>query len=138
MKEEEKKHFKYFEEELIQFKKRKICKRCLNILKPKKGRFNIVRCSRKNCRYECSLFESSIFKDVRISWETIIDVIYMWFNGVRNGLIAKILYISRKSITNIINNVSKIIKNNKNLFCVPIGGEDMIVEVDESKLGKNI
>lgn len=68
----------------------------------------------------------------------IIDVIYMWFNGVRNGLIAKILYISRKSITNIINNVSKIIKNNKNLFCVPIGGEDMIVEVDESKLGKNI
>lgn len=116
--------------------KNKTCPKCNQKCKERQDRAFIARCTWGKCRAEFSLLNGTIFHMSRLSINSILNIINMWLLNGNSFLISKTLNISLITVRSILKKVSTtIVKNYYNKFD-KIGGNGIIVEVDESKFGK--
>lgn len=118
-------------------KAEKVCKSCCGTLSTVKNKKNTLRCGRKTCKKDYCLLESPIFKNSKLSWDKIVEVLFAWFHGTSRKLISKIFNVDTKSVSYIFKKLNNVLEEKKDIFMKKIGGKDIIVEGDESKIGKN-
>lgn len=124
-----------FNDKLIEKIRINMCRFCLG----KTGRLGntfIVRCSKKNCRKYDYILKNKIFAKNNVEFEVKLKIIYMWSQNIKKKNICEILNISKTTVNRVLYLFYQILERNKDLFCFKIGGENLIVEIDESKFGK--
>lgn len=130
----------FFEErnllENMMLESRKVCSKCgeKTIIEKNRGK-KMIKCSWRKCRASVSLWKGTIFEQTKIEPEKLLLLIHLWMRKLNAGHICNLLCISKKAFSRFITKLSKRVvpkfyaKNHK------IGGNDVIVEVDESKFG---
>ncbi|KAM0686599.1 hypothetical protein COBT_002176, partial [Conglomerata obtusa] len=117
----------------------KVCLYCFKQLKRKNKESNVLRCSGVKCRKLKSfntIFSYKSFFDARIKYSKIIEIIYLFFLDLKIKQIKELTNTSKTCIREIIVNVLGIIKKYMKKNKMMLGGENTIVECDESLFGK--
>jgi transposase-like protein len=114
----------------------KSCRFCHSGVKISTARQDEVICTWKGCKKRRNIWDDSIFYNIKVPKSTIILDIDLWMQKSSFGLISRMTGLDLKSIWRIMIKVSGfLVPAYYNNFC-KIGGNDVIVEVDESKFGK--
>lgn len=101
-----------------------------------KGGDRYVRCTWRSCYKVRSLWKSTIFEGNRLEHTSIIAILDLWMMGMNNSMICRVAMIDRKTLWRLLVNVSDLLVPRYYRRFGKIGGENTIVEVDESKFGK--
>jgi len=96
----------------------------------------IWKCKGKNCNWSISIYSDSIFTSSKLTANRIVYIGYLWLAKCPNNSIQLITGHSSATISSIIGNIREIIKNTIVETKGKIGGNGIIVEIDESKFGK--
>ncbi|KAG0418853.1 hypothetical protein EQH57_0645 [Dictyocoela roeselum] len=112
-----------------------ICTACLGPVSLRKNKKYIVRCTKSKCRKSFSLFRSILLHKKKISIQTIYTIIFYWVNNIDINNISIISNVSEFAVREIIDSFSFIFRRKFEEDLV-LGGENVIVECDESKFGK--
>ena len=113
--------------------KRQSCSHCGSLLYRER---KLYRCSnRDECRKSISIFKDSFFAKNRLKCSEIMLIGYLWLCKDSHSSIVKKIGHSPKIITSYMNFFRELIVNTLEDDDGIIGGEDIIVEVDESKFG---
>lgn len=96
----------------------------------------IWKCNRKQCRKGYSIFYHSFFSNIKLPINKVMEIAYYWLAGVHNTQIEAIMGVSNTTITHLTKYLRKLVSSNLDFVDMVIGGVDIIVEVDESKMGK--
>lgn len=107
------------------------CSACLGRVSQLSESPNILKCTTKKCRKKRLLFSSEPFFNSNLSWENLCKIIFLFAYNYSTKEISLIVNVSKKSIRNI----TKIVGDKLNPEYT-IGGENIVVEIDESKFGK--
>lgn len=97
-----------------------------------------LRCKWKKCSFHFSIWKGSIFENTRIDHILMLQIINLWSINVPNLLISRTLGCNKQAVYQTL----KILRH-QNLYqkyldqFKQLGGDDMIVELDKSKIGKN-
>ncbi len=113
----------------------KICSRCKSVMKIN-YKEKLYRCNKASCRKKISIYKDTIFEGKKLGLNTIIQIAYGYlsrspiqsiidFTGCSSATITEWAYIIREKCTESLSYESQM-----------IGGENIIVEIDETKLGK--
>jgi transposase-like protein len=93
-------------------------------------------CTEKLCKKKFSLWKDTIFENSNLKKELILQILELWMMKASFDLISYILEVDRKSIWRLMKKVADIVVEKYYNTNELIGGENMIIEVDESKFGK--
>jgi hypothetical protein len=96
------------------------------------------RCSKKDCRREVSLRIHTFFYGSMLKTNAILYLGHLWLSGVSNSSAKILTGFSQHTITNFYGHFRKLVANTLDEESAVIGGENVIVEVDETKLGKTL
>ena len=111
-----------------------------NCTKCGEARFSIHRknwrCSLKNCRREISIFELTFFQNMKLKVNDFLELAYFWLVGVKSTNLIKITGHSSQTITKYCHYLRQMVADSLDFEDIIIGGEGVIVEIDESKFGK--
>lgn len=121
-----------FENNLIQDIQR--CPKCdAPISRMKK----VFVCKRKACRKNISIFNNSFFSECKLSINDIMFISYNWINRTRRNKLVEMTGHSTSTVTTYYNYLRNLISYmiEKDDYR-KIGGQNIIVEIDESKFGK--
>ena len=114
----------------------KICKNGhMSRLVNKNNCFN-YRCKYKFCLINFNILNNTPFKGSRIDIWKILKIYDLWLFGLKIKDICFVSRISKKTIINILFKFEKYLEPRFYNQIKPIGGENIIVEIDESKFGK--
>ena len=97
-----------------------------------------LRCKWKRCRLLFTIWKNSFFEHAHLDYILLLEIINLGFTGASYGLMAHILGCSKQNIVNTINKLQifniyeRYLKNAKQ-----VGGNNIVVEIDKSKIGKN-
>lgn len=118
----------------LEYKRGRLCRYCLGNLKSIKDNYLQLRCGRANCRKYHSIFKEQIFKNIKIPFLDVILIIKYFLSGCRSKSLVEIFRINKKTIYKIIRKLGLLIKDFYTFE--KIGGQNIKVEIDESKFGK--
>ena len=96
----------------------------------------LYRCIKRQCRKSVSIFKDSFFAKNRLTCSDIMLIGYLWLCKNRHTSIVKITGHPPKTITSYMNFFRELIVDTLEDDNHVIGGEGIIVEIDESKFGK--
>ena len=97
-----------------------------------------LRCKWKRCRLLFTIWKNSFFEHAHLDNILLLEIINLWFTGASYGLMAHILGCSKQNIVNTINKLQIFNIYERYLKDVKqVGGNNIVVEIDESKIGKN-
>lgn len=118
----------------------KLITRCLSCLgkltRPNVETF-VFRCTKSSCRKLYNALEGTPFTNSKLPLNKTLQILRLWCSQVKTKEIAELLDLERKSVGKFLKICSlKLQITFKNNF-EKIGGKDIIVEIDESKFGKN-
>src|SRR5260363_378943 len=111
---------------------------CPECRKPMKIRDNkLFYCNKRDCRKSQSIFTNSWFENARLSVNKIFEIYYLWLLKV--PMISMSIYTgsATSTITNHVNNIRDLMGTQVQLHKQKIGGPGIIVEIDETKIGRN-
>jgi transposase-like protein len=94
------------------------------------------KCKDRACNWAISILKGSIFTSSKLSVNRIIYICYLWLAKCSNGSIELITGHSSATISTTIASIRMMINLNISENTEKIGGEGVIVEIDESKFGK--
>ena len=94
------------------------------------------RCYNRNCQYKVSLFKNTYFYNIHIKINKYLQIIYLYIHKVSVSNIIKMTGISSETACKITNEIRQLLSDSVKLSDVIIGSKNIIVEVDETKLGK--
>lgn len=113
-----------------------ICTKCLSRMSLRKNQTNEIRCRRSSCRWTTTLILRPPFKNTNIKWLEVVKIIYYFIVGMNVKQMSSVSGHSSKAIRRAIKNVVLAISDDLTLHENKIGGEGVVVEIDESKFGK--
>ena len=125
--------------EIIQEYKQRINKKCdkcgSNMKIEMKSDKEILRCEWSKCRMTRSFWKGTVFENLKHSPEKIVAIIRLWLDRMPTRNICILLQISKKSFSSLFHKLA--------VYLIPkyysqfrkIGGNNIIVEIDESKFG---
>jgi len=109
--------------------------RVSNLLKP-----YLYRCSRKRtCGMALSIYKDTFFGSTRLPANKVLLIAYLWLTKSLHTSMITQVGVNANTITNWTNSLRGLVTwdiENLDLADAPIGGEGIIVEIDESKFGK--
>ena len=115
----------------------KSCIKCGSNVKLSKVNCNQVICSWLGCKKRYNIWQDTIFYRSKIPKIKIFKILDLWMNNISNKHIAYILRLkNNKIVWNLLKKVSKIVVPNYENQINLIGGNDIVVEIDESKFGR--
>ncbi|KAG0418335.1 hypothetical protein DMUE_6402, partial [Dictyocoela muelleri] len=123
-----------FYEEYYKKEKVLLCVRCLGKVKIVSNMNNKIRCVKAGCRKMVTFIPKPPFFKSHLSLDEILKVIFHLINGEKVKTIVSSLGFDKKTIRRILISIGKIIETYNEHY--KIGGEGVIVEVDESKFGR--
>lgn len=94
------------------------------------------RCMRRSCRTSLSIRTRSFFSKSRLPCSKIMELAYLWLSKVPATSISAITGCSSKTICAFNAHFRQLVADSLDETDVKIGGSGVIVEVDETKLGK--
>ena len=112
------------------------CPRCSNPMSRHEHR-GVFRCLRRSCRkYEVSMRIGTFFHKHSIGCLQILRLARLWLTGIRHKSAVLLTGHSPKTVTSFYFYFSQLVASSLTEYDMVIGGENVIVEVDETKLGK--
>lgn len=112
-----------------------ICSNCGNISNLKKERRK-YRCNKFDCRKEKSCFYGSFFYKSKLSCSQILMIGYFWLAKSSHTQIMTYSGLSEHTVTEYIKYFRELVSDSLNEADYIIGGNDVVVQIDETKLGK--
>ncbi|KCZ77661.1 hypothetical protein H311_01326 [Anncaliia algerae PRA109] len=82
------------------------------------------------------IFKNSFFNNCKIGINNVLLICYLYLNKSSTSQIVKMCGIQSESITFWIFNLRELLADSLNFSDVKIGGDQVVVEIDETKLGK--
>lgn len=113
----------------------RICPKCGSNMNLQQIR-RCFRCTKKTCRKQISVFAGSFFSKCKTSCEKIMNIGYHWISGATYTELLSICGHSTGTIVAFIKYFKELVANNVNEESCIIGGQGIVVEMDESKLAK--
>lgn len=110
------------------------CDKCLSRVHYEKGRLG-WKCNNKACSNRGRLLNTDIFVDKKLELEKVLDIIYLLTKLLTTKSISLMLNVTRKTISRYKRKLRKILKNLVRNERWKLGGEGVVVEIDESKFG---
>lgn len=117
------------------FYNERLCPSCGIIMKLRLNS-NVFRCSKKTCRKAISIKQGSFFSLHKLSCSKILFLGYLWLNKVPVSSMILMTQCSSSTITEFGSYFRQLVSDSLDLEDATIGGEGIIVEIDETKLGK--
>ncbi len=121
-----------FEQEKIAKVSSLRCRFCLGNTKLLKNKDNLVKCTKNSCRKVNIILNNKLFKKSHIEQKKILAIIYILLLWSKKSDIANLLSVSNKVIRKTLKIIAVLIKKNTNNL---VGGDKVIVKIDESKFG---
>jgi transposase-like protein len=112
---------------------RENCSFCLSTVRIEE---KFWRCTNINCRKKISVFKNTLLSGVKLSASKFILFGYLWLAKVKPSTLDLMLGISSKTITSNLVKLRKRIDERLDLSKNKIGGDGVIIEIDESKFGR--
>lgn len=109
------------------------CKKCMSKVYRDNKRF---RCCNKKCRKSESIFKDSFFAQNHISCNHVLLISYLWLCKSSRDTILFMTGHSPNTVTNFLNYLRELIISTLEDEVTKIGGDNIIVEIDESKFGR--
>lgn len=97
---------------------------------------NMFRCPIGKCRGEYSIRKYTFFYGSKLPCSRILYLAHLWINKVSSSSAIGMTNFSSKTVTSFYNHFRKLVSSNLDEIDTIIGGENIIVEIDETKLGK--
>lgn len=94
------------------------------------------RCGRRGCESEISLRTGTLFAKSRLQCREIVRLGYLWLNRVPTTSIIGMSGCSANTVCDFNRHFRELVADSLELEDCVIGGEGVVVELDESKLGK--
>jgi hypothetical protein len=111
--------------------------KCLENMVSKRNDSFTYRCTSKKCRIQINVLEGTPFYKQKTPLEDLLVVLKMWFCDVKTKSIAELLGFDRSIVSHFLKKCFLLIIKNFEEKITKIGGKDIVVEIDESKFGKN-
>jgi hypothetical protein len=109
------------------------CSVCKNAMKIENKRW---RCNKRKCRYSKSIFHESLFARAKIGANQVMLLAYFWLAGDSHQTIMNKTKHSQRTVTNFLNDFRDLVSSDLKEQKQKIGGDGIIIEIDESKFGK--
>lgn len=93
-------------------------------------------CRSRNCRKKNSLFNGSFFSEAKLAINKILQIGYFWLGGSGRNEIVRFTGCADKTITTYMGYFRQLVVSSLDTDDEMVGGEGIIVELDESKFGK--
>ncbi|KAF9760837.1 hypothetical protein NGRA_2994 [Nosema granulosis] len=90
----------------------------------------------KDARKKYNLRKGTIFYQAKLKKTKFLKILELWIQKASLQLIAYVLRIDRDSVSHVIKKISNIVVERYYNISEKIGGNNRIVEIDESKFGK--
>lgn len=113
----------------------KPCPACNTDMKLQKKQ-RCLRCPNYLCRKQESVFKGTFFSKTKLRCDQIMNLAYHWLSGSTHKQLSIIGGHSSATITAFTDYFKQLLSNNLDEENSIIGGENVIIEVDESKLAK--
>jgi hypothetical protein len=128
------------EEEAIEFLFRegilRVPRSCIHCLGALRREGSLWRCTSRECRKTVSIYQDTVLSGVRMGPSKFLFFGYLWLvKDSATSIITK-MGLSSATVTNNLEKIRKLVAEKINLSNKKIGGEGIIVEIDESKFGK--
>ena len=94
------------------------------------------RCRKRGCRRTVSIYDKAFFSGYKLKPNEILLLTYLWLAGDTRNQIMKKTGHSENTVTDYLNVFRDLVAGYVNDCDQMIGGDDIIVEIDESKFGK--
>jgi IS1 family transposase len=94
------------------------------------------RCPKHSCRKEISIWKGTFFSKCKLPCEEVMNLAYHWLTGSSHSQLCAIGGHSKPTITALTNYLVQLTANDVNESSCIIGGDGVVVEIDESKLAK--
>ncbi|KAM0686103.1 hypothetical protein COBT_002678 [Conglomerata obtusa] len=104
-----------------------------------KNKQNGLKCNKRKCialKSSGNIFSKRPFYICKMNFDLVIDILYLFFIGVKNKQIKVLMGISKTTVSKIIRSSLKLIRNYVRLNQQLLGGDEVIVEGDESLFGQ--
>lgn len=108
------------------------CKKPMNINKTQK----IYRCSNYKCRKSMSIFKNTFFSTCKYGIDKCMIFCYLYFLKLPSEGLKTTLKLSSKTVCDWAGFLRQLVGNSVNEIELQIGGDGVVVEIDETKLGK--
>lgn len=100
--------------------------------------------SRESFRHKChesksvevSIWKGTFFSRVRIGPHNVLRLAYLWISGCSHGVLETITGHSKATVTSFMRHFRQLLENSIPESSCVIGGEGIIVEIDECKIAK--
>lgn len=96
----------------------------------------IFRCSNRKCRKQHSICKNTFFSSVHLSINDTLLLGYCWLAKMSYETLLDILHNSSATVTTFTSHFRQLVADSLDFEDLIIGGENVIVEVDEAKFGK--
>jgi ISXO2-like transposase domain len=96
----------------------------------------IYQCKRRNCRKKESLFNGTIFSKSKLSCNEVLQMAYFWLAECKHKSIGITTGFSKPTVTKFLEYFRQVVSCALDPDDMIIGGEGVVVEIDESKFGK--
>ena len=93
------------------------------------------RCPKKTCRKEISIKKNSFFSTHRMKCSTILLIAYLWLKKMPITSIVSTCEAGSSQVSSIVKKIREMISGSLEQDDAMIGGEGIIVEIDEAKFG---
>jgi transposase-like protein len=97
---------------------------------------SMYHCRSRNCRLKRSLYHNSFFSRSKLSCNEVMLIGYLWLGGSCRDEIMRYTGHSPNTVTAYLKYYRELVSSSLNNEDTMIGGEGVVVELDESKFGK--
>jgi transposase-like protein len=111
-------------------------RRCSRCLGPASLNANLIRCTTDGCRKSVSLFAHSFFARSRLKLNETLELAYYWLCGSSYNAALTMTGHSSPTVTEYYRFFRELVSSSLEDTDICIGGEGIIVEIDESKFGR--
>lgn len=108
------------------------CKKMMGV----KIKEKLFVCQRKNCRHSESLFKKTFFGTCKFKIKKLLDLCYFYLHNMPVGMLCKLIGISSNTGTEWTSFLRQLLGESLEYSTMEIGGENIVVEIDETKMGK--
>lgn len=129
---------KFLKEEIKKIRKErsKTCIKCGFDVKLSSRRRDEVICTAKFCKHRANIWKDTIFYLSKLNKTKILRILELWMQKASYNVISYVTRTDRKTIWRLMCKVSALLNAKYYNNCPKIGGDNMIIEIDESKFGK--
>lgn len=113
-----------------------ICQDCGSNMRRTPSNGSNMVCKWKNCGKKHSILANTFFERTKGTFKTKLNILELLLNNISLKNIALLLNVNYRQVKRYVRDIRLYVKKNFNQYNILLGGEGMVVEMDESKFGR--